>query len=189
MRELLPDLPTENIRGRTGEARHGGGRGARRGLGRRAAIIRATMIVLPADHVINDHGRISKNVDDGGAALRKRRARWSQLASNQPGPARDLATSSKAQPCAFERRLHAERRFIGSFAFAKNRTPIWPKLRPEGKFPLERRDVCLVGADSAERIQSPCAGAGEFHFASPRDRKLRENALSESVRQVADDLL
>ena len=97
VRELLPDLPPENIRGRAGEARHGCGRGPRHGLGRGARSSRDDDGAAGGS-CDQGSGGIPKDDADGDRAPRKRPARWSRSASSQPGPARDLATSNKARP-------------------------------------------------------------------------------------------
>ena len=144
VRALLPDFPHGKHRRRTGEARHGGGRRSRRGLGRARAIIMATMIVLPADHVIKDTRGISKDPDDGGGGGgRDRRAghHWHQADLGLPGiwlhRAGQAAASAKVAPSEGAT-------FIRSCAFAKNRTPSW-RNRSSGREISAGTPECLSG--------------------------------------------
>src|SRR5205823_2091766 len=56
------------------------------------------------------------------------------------------------------------------------------------KFSLERWNVCLVGANSVERIQSPRAGVGRLHLASPLVERSR-HGLARTFRETAAHFL
>ena len=171
MRALLPDFPAENIVAEP----------AKRDTAAAVALAtgwvaardhQATMVVLPADHVIKDTAAFQKTMRDGGArGGRNRRAGHDRDQANLGVPRIWLHRTGRAGAAA--KRVPRANRFFAWCVFAKSRTPNWPtRFVREGKFPLERRHVCLVGADGAERIQPARAGTGRFHFADLARRKI-----------------
>jgi mannose-1-phosphate guanylyltransferase len=123
VRELLPDLPPENILAEP----------AKRDTAAAVALAtawvaardhRATMMVLPADHVINDRAAFQETMQTATRAAEDRCAGhdWDQANLGLPS----LATSNKAP------RLEeaTPNDVFGSFAFAPNSGG--RQLRPEG---------------------------------------------------------
>jgi len=139
VRELLPQLPKENIVAEP--AKRDTAAAVALGAGWVAARDHAaTMVVLPADHIINDTAAFQETLTAAAAAAEETGAlvtigikpTWAC-----PGYGY-IEQGEAALPRKTERRL-------GRIVFA------------ERKFSLERGDVRLVGAVGSERIQSPHA--------------------------------
>ena len=73
------------------------------------------------------------------------------------------------------REKESNRLFIASFVSWKTEYRLSRVVSAQRKLSLECRYVCLVGSDGSERIQSAIARACQFHFATARSGKFRED--------------
>ena len=130
VRELLPDLPPENILAEP----------AKRDTAAAVALAtawvaardhRATMIVLPADHVINDRAAFQKTMQTATRAAEETGALVT-IGIKPTWACPGFGYIEQGAPRAFERRLHAERRFSGPSLSRKAELRIGRQLRPEG---------------------------------------------------------
>ena len=132
---------------------------------------RATMMVLPADHVIKDRAAFQKTMQTAARAAEETGAlvtigikpTWAcpgfgYIEQGAPAPLRGGSTPNDIfRVVRFREKPNAE--LADSFV-------------RRGNFRWNAGHVRLVGADGPERVQSPRAGAGGFHFANPRAREL-----------------
>ena len=166
VRELLPDVPKENIVAEPAKR----DTAAAVALGAGWVALRdhsATMIVLPADHVIKDTAAFQKTLTTAAAAAEETGAlvtigvkpTWAcpGFGYIEQGEAVRLRQCAREDGGSSRRSLpgKTERGSGGIFS-------------AEGKFSLECRHVRLVGAVRAERIQPAHAGAREFHLTDAR---------------------
>ncbi len=130
----------------------------------------ATMVVLPADHVIKDTAAFQKTLQTAATAAEESGAlvtigikpTWAcpgfgYIEQGEPIRLRKGAGSS------------VDVRHVVRFREKPN-TELAEIIRPQRQFPLERRHVRLVRADGAERVQPAHAGAGAVSFRSSRWR-------------------
>ena len=124
VRELLPDLPPENILAEP----------AKRDTAAAVALAtawvaardhRATMMVLPADHVIKDRAAFQKTMQTATRAAEETGALVT-IGIKPTWACPGFGYIEQGGARALERTAPRPTTFFASFAFAKNRTPNWP---------------------------------------------------------------
>ena len=144
VRELLPDLPRENIVAEPAKR----DTAAAVALGAGWVALRdhsATMIVLPADHVIKDTAAFQKTLTTAAAAAEETGALVTiGVKPTWACPGFGYHRAGR-KPCVSEVRRRKPR-FIKSCVSGKTKRGPGGIVSAKGKFPLECRNVGLVGA-------------------------------------------